>query len=183
MAKKYVELDTTNGRLKQRTATDNSGGGTNAGDIVALDSGGKLDPSLFPSGVGGGGQVLSIPTSEAVAAGDWINIYNSGGVKTARKALATAADKPAHGYVVAAFGSGATASVYIGGVNNKVALGSFVVADIGSRAFLSAATSGATIKSISGFSTGNLVQALGSVVDVDASFVSVEMDFGEPILF
>lgn len=181
-ADKYIALDTTTGRLRQVSATDQSTGAAQAGDVVALDATGKLDPSLLPSGVGGGGQVVAINTTEALTAGDWVNIFNSSGQKACRKALAQDATKPAHGYVLESYGSGVLANVYIGGVNSKIALTGFAVADIGARAFLSPTTSGGTTKTMPQ-TAGQLVQAVGSVIDVDANNVSVEMEFGEQIIF
>ena len=180
MAKKYIELDTSSGRLRQRTATDVSSGAGNAGDIPALDSTGTLDPSLFPSSIGGDGTVLAMVCTENLADGDWVNVYNNAGTRSCRKALATDATKPAHGYVLQAYTSGATASVYFGGMNTHVALGSFVAADMGLTAFLSAGTSGATTKTCPS-SSGNLVQPLGSIVEV-ASTVTVRADFGPQIV-
>jgi hypothetical protein len=181
MAKKYIELNVTTGRLQQRQATDTSAGAGNAGDVIALDSSGKIDASLLPSGATGSGTVLAIQCTENLAAGDWVNVFNNSGTKACRKALATDTTKPAHGYVVQAYTSGASANVYFGGMNAVIPLGSFAVGDIGSRVFLSPSTSGATTKTCPS-TTGNLVQPVGSVIDVTGSEISVEVDFGEQVV-
>ena len=49
---------------------------------------------------GGGADTGTVTTSEALAAGDLVNIWNSSGAK-ARKADATTAGKEAHGFVLA----------------------------------------------------------------------------------
>lgn len=112
MADKYLYINTTDGNFTEREATVTSAGAGNAGDIPALDGAGRLDSSLMPVGIGADTQ--SITTSEALAAGDLVNIHNSTGAK-ARKADATTAGKEAHGFVLASAGSGAAATVYFEG--------------------------------------------------------------------
>lgn len=181
--KKYIQLDTTTGKLKQVAATDQSLGAGNAGDIVALDSSGKIDASLLPSGGGGGGgTVHAITCTEALDAGSWVNIYNNSGTKACRKALAQDATKQAHGFVTQSYSAGTVANVNVDGTNNKIPVAGFSVSDIGLRVFLSPSTSGACTKTCPS-TAGNLVQSLGTIVDVDGTNVSVELDFGEQIIF
>jgi len=82
--------------------------------IPALDGSGKLNLNMMPSGVGP--DIDTITTSEALAAGDFVNLHISTGIKV-RKADATAAGKEAHGFVVSSFGSAASADVYFTGIN------------------------------------------------------------------
>jgi len=56
-------------------------------------------------------ETRTFTTSEALAAGDLVNIWNSSGAKV-RKADATAAGKEAHGFVLASATSGGTVTVY-----------------------------------------------------------------------
>lgn len=56
-----------------------------------------------------------ITTSQALAAGDLVNVWNSSGAKV-RKADATAAGKAAHGFVLAAVANGAVAAVHFDGI-------------------------------------------------------------------
>jgi hypothetical protein len=177
-AKKYITLDTATGRFRQNTATQVSAGSANGGDIVALGDDGKIDSSMMPSS--GTDSTDSIVCTEALAQGDWVNIYNNGGTRACRKALAADATKPAHGFVSSAYTSGQSASVSKKGDNAKVALTGFVAADIGSRVFLSAATGGATTKTCPS-TVGNLVQPLGTVSDVTGSFVIVAMEQAEQV--
>lgn len=105
------------GTLSDIQATDTSAGAGNAGDLIALDATGKLDTSLLPVGIGA--DTASITTSEALAAGDFVNIHISSGFKV-RKADASTTGKKAHGFVLAGVGSGGTAIVYRGGSNTQV---------------------------------------------------------------
>ena len=179
MPNTYLDIDTTTGRLARKTATDVSAGSADGGKVVALASNGKIDPTLIDStALGGGGD--AIPCTEALAAGDWVNIYLSGGARKCRKALAADGTKPAHGFVTSAFASGATATVYRSGTNTKVGLTGFTSSDIGAPVFLSAATSGGTTKTPPSGSL-QLLQRLGYVSDVNSQ-VEVQLDFGYEIV-
>lgn len=94
-----------------------SAGVGDAGKVVALDGTGRIDSTMMPTGIGA--DTASITTSEALVAGDWVNIFNSTGGK-ARKADATVIGKHAMGFVLAAVASAAQAIVYFEGTNNQV---------------------------------------------------------------
>lgn len=65
----------------------------------------------------------AIEASEALAAGDLVNVYDNAGTPNCRKADASAvnAGKRAHGFVLSAVLSGATATVYFGDPDTAVA--------------------------------------------------------------
>lgn len=94
-----------------------SAGAGDAGKLPALDGTGKLDTSFMPVGIGA--DTASITTSENLAAGDLVNIYDSTGAKC-RKADASTAGKEAHGFVLSAYTSPAPATVYFEGTNTQV---------------------------------------------------------------
>lgn len=95
-----------------------SAGAGDSGKLPALDASGKLDTSFMPTGIGA--DTASVSASEALAAGDLVNIWNSSGTAKARKADATTAGKEAHGFVLTSVSSGATATVYFEGSNTGV---------------------------------------------------------------
>lgn len=105
-----LDLTITNGK-------NSSAGAGDAGKLVALDSSGRIDSTMMPVGIGADTAVIT--TSEALSAGDLVNIWNSSGAKV-RKADATVAGKEAHGFVLSSFGSGASATVYFEGTNTAV---------------------------------------------------------------
>lgn len=105
------------GTLTEEAAVQSSAGAGDAGKIVALDAGGKLDTTMMPTGVAA--DVATITASEALAAGDLVNIHNSSGAKV-RKADASTAGKEAHGFVKASVLNGASATVYFEGSNDQV---------------------------------------------------------------
>lgn len=163
-AKKFLRL--VAGVFTEVAATVASAGAGNDGDLVALDATGRLDNSVMPPGIGA--DTKSIAASEALAAGDWVNVWNSTGAKV-RKADATTAGKEAHGFVLAAVSSGANATVYFEGTNTQV------TGQTPGPVYLqtTAGTGGATIPSAS----GNVVQNLG----VALSATEVNFERGAPV--
>jgi hypothetical protein len=127
-----------------------SAGAGDSGKLPALDAAGRLDPTFMPVGVGA--DTASITTSEALAAGDFVNVWNSTGAKV-RKADATTAGKHAMGFVLAAFGSAVSATVYFEGTNTAV------TGQTPGDVFLATTAGGATATAPS--ASGNVVQSIG----------------------
>jgi hypothetical protein len=113
-AAKYLEHDGA-GNVREKAGVTTA----TADAIPALDATGRISNAQMPVGIGA--DTADITTSEALAAGDFVNIWNSSGAK-ARKADASGANasKVAHGFVLAAAASGATATVYFEGRNTSV---------------------------------------------------------------
>lgn len=144
-------LTNASGTITEVAALATSAGSGDSGKIPQLDGSGRLDNSFMPTGIGA--DTASITASEALAAGDLVNIWNSTGAK-ARKADASVSGKEAHGFVIAAVSSSATATVYFEGTNGQV------TGLTPGVQFLSAATPGqATGTAPSG--SGNVVQRVG----------------------
>lgn len=147
--KKYISNSA--GTLTEVAATQTSAGAGNAGDIVALDASGKLDTSVMPTGIGADTAV--IVASEALSAGDLVNIWDSAGTTKVRKADATTAGKEAHGFVLSAVSNAANATVYFEGSNTaKSGL-------TGGKLYLATTAGGTTSTAPSG--SGNVVQIVG----------------------
>jgi len=162
---KYLSLN-TDGSLQEVSPVVSSAGAGDASKLAQTDSTGKFDISLMPTGIGADTQ--SIVTTEALAAGDFVNIYNNAGTRNCRKAIAADNTKPAHGFVLSSFAGSATALVYVRGLNTMVALGSFIAANVGSYAFLSPSTSGGATTTIPN-TTGQIAQVLGPIEAVGAT--------------
>jgi hypothetical protein len=162
-AKKY--LNVIGGRTKQVASVVVSAGAGNDGDIPALDAAGKLDISVLPSGVGQ--NTVSATATEALAAGDLVNLFATG----ARKADATTEGKEAHGFVKASVASAAAATIYLSG-NVLTGLTGLTVGD---RQYL-ATTAGARTTTAPSAS-GNVVQMIG----IAASATSIIFEPEEPI--
>lgn len=113
---KYLAHNGSGGMIEVAGLVTSAGAG-DTGKIVALDATGRLDTSVMPSGIGA--DTASITASENLAAGDFVNIWNSTGAKI-RKADATTAGKEAHGFVLAAVTSASAGTVYFEGTNGQV---------------------------------------------------------------
>ena len=81
-----------------------------AGANIAIDRTDPQNPVISASG-GGGPSPYPASASEALTAGDFVNVYSSGGNIMVRKADGGSAKLPAHGFVLASVGSGTTAQV------------------------------------------------------------------------
>lgn len=148
-------------------AKNTSAGAADAAKIPQLDAAGRLDNSFMPVGIGA--DTASITTSEALSAGDFVNIWNSGGAK-ARKADGTVAGKETHGFVLVGAASAAQATVYFEGQNTAVTGQTPGPVFLGTTAGLavSAAPSAA----------GNVVQRLGIAV----SATTIVFEPSDPIV-
>lgn len=111
MADKYLYNNA--GVLTEREGTASSAGAGNAGDLVALDSNGLIDTTMMPVGIGA--DTVSLASSENLAAGDIVNIWDDGGTAKVRKADADAIGTQAHGFVLSSVTSPASATVYLEG--------------------------------------------------------------------
>lgn len=141
------------GTLTEVATPITSAGAGDSGKIPSLDGAGRLDTSFMPSGIGA--DTKAITASEALVAGDLVNIWNSTGAKV-RKADATTAGKEAHGFVLAAVSSSAVATVYFEGANAQV------TGQTPGPVFLSTTPGLATATAPTG--SGNVVQRVGFAV-------------------
>lgn len=142
--------------------TVTSAGAGDSGKVVQLDAGGKIDTTALPTGVGAETKIIT--ASEALSAGDWINVHNSTGAK-ARKADASNGRK-AHGFVLAGVSNGNPATVYFEGTNNQQSSRT-----PGATQYLSGSTPGASTETAPSTST-YIVQEIG--VAESATEVSFE---------
>jgi len=145
-----LDLTITNGKTTSAGAGD-------SGKLVALDGSGRIDNTMMPVGIGADTAVIT--TSEAIASGDLVNIWNSSGAKV-RKADATVAGKEAHGFVLVGVGSGAAATVYFENTNTAVAGLTPGVQFLSTTAGLCTATAPS--------GSGNVVQRVGFAISSTA---------------
>jgi len=162
---KYIEQNA--GNLKEVQPVSASAGAADANKMVELDAAGRIDSSMMPVGIGA--DTSSIITSEDLAAGDFVNIYDNVGTATARKADASTAGKEAHGFVIASTVSPAAATVYFENSNTQVT-GQTIGA-----VFLSTTPGASTSTAPS--ATGNMVQKIG----VATSATSINFEAGQSI--
>jgi hypothetical protein len=163
-ANKY--LTNVNGFATEITAPVVSAGAADAGKLPALDAAGKLSSTVMPSGIGA--DTRALVTTEAIAAGDFVNIPT--GAFTVRKADATTVGKEAVGFCLSAFASGATATVFFEGTNDQV------TGQTGGAVFLSTTPGQATATPPS--AVGNAVQPIGFAV----SSTAINFQSNRPII-
>lgn len=111
MADKVIVL--VGGVPTEKELTVVSAGAADAGEGVALDAAGRLDESVMPTGIGADVKVLT--ASEALSAGDIVNIWDDAGTAKVRKADADVYAKRAMGFVKDNVSSDASATVYLEG--------------------------------------------------------------------
>lgn len=143
-----------NGRLKEQQAIDQTTGAADAAKIIQTDSTGKLHSSFLPSGVGANSKIMT--ASEALSAGDFVNVFNDAGTAKVRKAD-NSTNKPANGFVLSAASAGAAVEVYFSGEINNQLSGLSVGADY----YLS--TAGA-VTTTPPTAAGSIVQYLGKAI-------------------
>jgi hypothetical protein len=148
-------IQNSGGDLVEKVSIQASVGAGDAGKLVSTDTNGRFDLSLMPSGFGA--ETQSIICSEALAAGDYVNIYNNTGTPNCRKADATASAKRCHGYVLTGYTSGQSALVYTDGKNNQNT--ALTAGDV----YLSASTPGKATNTAPSAAT-QIVQKLGVAV-------------------
>jgi hypothetical protein len=166
MADKYLYINTTTGRATEREGLNSSAGAGDAGKIPALDAAGRLANNMMPVGVGA--DTATVASSENLAAGDYVNIWNDSGTPKVRKADASTAGKEAHGFVLSAVTSPANATVYFEGSNTQV------TGQTGGPVFLSTTPGLGTATPPS--SSGNVVQRVG----IATAAANVNFEKGEP---
>lgn len=131
---KLLVYNATTGRYAQYTPAVASAGVGTAGQVVATGADGFIDPSFLADV-----NVLQVTASEDLAAGAYIQIYNSSGVLKARNADANSVPgKEANGWVNVAILTAASGNAGFGcGVNSGL-----TGLTIGSDYFLDPATPG-----------------------------------------
>lgn len=144
-----------------------SAGAADAGKVAQLDGSGRLDTTMMPVGIGADSALIA--ASEALVAGDLVNIWNSSGAKV-RKADPATAGKEAHGFVLTGVASAATATVFFEGTNTAV------TGLTPGPQFLGATAGKSTNTPPTG--TGKVVQRVGFAT----SATTLNFNSGEPIV-
>lgn len=159
----------TNGVKRLVTAIKVSTGVASANQIISTDDTGKISSTFLPTGIGGEA-TANLLASEAIAAGDFVNIFNNAGVATIRKADASN-NRPANGFCLTAIANAATGIVNLRGENNAL---TGIIS--GTVYYLSATNAGKAVDA-SPSANGNIIQTLG----YGLRSTSILYEFDEPI--
>lgn len=114
-ASKLLQL--VSGIITQVAAIVTSSGAADDGKIPALDSTGRLDPSMMPVGIAADVKIL--PSTENIGAGKYVNIFDNAGTPSVRLAD-NSNNRPAMGYVRDAVISPANATIYFESANDDL---------------------------------------------------------------
>lgn len=163
-------LTIINGVKQRVNAIIASAGAGDANKIVATGPDGRLDSTLMPAGLGA--DSLIVQASEALAAGDFVNIHDVSGSARVRKASAADATRPAVGFVLAGVASGSNATVLFEGTNTSLS-----GLTIGANYMLSPTTPGAVVLATTALTAGQVYQTLGSAV----AATSISTEIAAPI--
>lgn len=163
---KYHTTRTTGPGSLEVSTVDSSAGAGDDGKIPSLDATGRLDNTFMPTGIGAASFVLE--TSDALSAGDFVNIWNDAG--TAKVRLADNSNgREANGFVDAAYAATNNATVFYGDQNADL-----TGLTVGTQYYLATA-GGAT--STQPTTAGAIIQALGKSV----SATSMQVELAAPI--
>lgn len=164
MADKFIYID-SNGKKAEKEFKQTSAGAGDAGKGVALNEAGEIDGSMLPNV-----DVKSIVASEALSAGDFVNLWDDSGTLKMRKADASN-DRPAHGFVKSAVSSAASGNCYFEGTNTGLS-----GLTKGVTYFLSnSGAGGVTATAVT--TTGHILQVVG----VALSATEINFEPGEPV--
>ncbi len=166
MAWKFIRL--IQGVLTETEAKTSSAGAEDSGVIPALDATGRLDMTFMPVGVQQERKILQ--ASEALSAGDFVNIYDASGTIKCRKADA-ATNKRADGFVTAAVNQNENATIFLEGTNTQLS------GLTGGKTYFLSHTVPGGVTDTPTSTAGHVVQKIGrSLSDTEISF-----EPGEPI--
>lgn len=154
-----------------------SAGSADAGKVIRLDTDGKIHESMLPTGIGKDVSVLK--ASEALAAGDYVNIHEAddggGGFDyEVRKAVASSNSLRAMGFVLQSYDADKNATVYHEGTNTADP-NTVVYTQSNKTVFLSASNSGRSFQI--GVDGGALPTAENSIVQKLGTFVGEGVSF------
>ena len=147
------------------TAIQISTGAGDAGKIIGLGGDGKLSVTMMPAGIGAATQAMV--SSEILAAGDFVNVFDNAGSPNCRKADSTNS-RPAHGFVTSPVAAAASATVFLSGPNtarSTLVSGSLYFLGIAGNVSL---TPPSTV--------GNIIQEIG----IAANSTTISFDFDAP---
>ena len=163
---KLLKNRTAGPGLEQVETVDTSAGAGDAGAIPSLDDGGRLAANMMPTGVAA--DQFTVPASENLDAGDFVNAWDNAGTVNVRKAD-NSNGREADGYVLAAVTSGNSATVHYSDQNDQM-----TGLTVGADYYLATAGAATTTQPTT---SGDLVQHLGKAI----SATTMQVRISDPI--
>lgn len=162
---KPIVFNGTTGGFDEVTPKTISAGATDAGKLFVPGSDGKWDESLLPNTDG----ARALMASEALSAGDFVNVFEDEGTPKLRRADASSIATRAHGFVKSAAAEGETVKFYESGP-----AAGFSGLTVGAIYFLSGANAGEPV-AVAPTTTGHIAQVVG----VAMSATEIQVDISE----
>lgn len=158
-------LTVINGIRTLVTGVSTSAGVTDANKLVATNSSGKLDSTLMPAGIGV--STITAVASEAISAGDFVNLYNNASTLTVRKAD-NSNGREANGFVLNAIANAASGTVILTGQNTSLS-----TLIIGNTYYLG---TGGGVTTTAPSAVNSIIQTLGKAI----STTNLIFEYDEP---
>lgn len=161
---KYISIDSSGDKIEEQ-GIQSSSGSADSDKLIRTTSGGTIDSTFLP-----GIESVTLTASEALDAGDLINVWDDAGTPSMRKADASGS-KPAHGFVLESVSSASTGKAY--GEGKVTGLSGLTP---GSTYFLSSTTPGDVTDSVI-TDSGYILQKVG----IATSATTLVFERGEAI--
>ena len=162
---KPILFNGATGGFDEITPKTVSAGAADAGKLFVPGPTGQWDESLLPNADG----ARAFAASEALSAGDFVNVHDDAGSPKLRKADASSIATRAHGFVKTAAAAGESVKFYESGT-----AAGFTGLTVGTIYFLSDATAGEPV-AVAPTTTGHIAQAVGVAV----SATELQVDISE----
>lgn len=161
-------LNLVSGKIKEAVGLDSSAGAGSAGKLVALDSSGKINANMMPSGISA--ETVEVTASENLSQWDLVNIYDDSGTLKARKADGGTNKYVAHAFCPSSIDSASTGNVQMDGIITGTGL------TPGSDYFLDDTAGGYTLFAGAPSGAGKILQKIGYAVSPTSLVFSPEQE-------
>ena len=161
--------------LTNYTPITTSAGAGSAGNIPALNSSGQIDSSMLPTT-----SEITYTAKSTISAQTFVNTTNVTGTGEVQPALAADATKPCTGFSPSAISSSSTGPIQFLGAQITLPLAqtgyTFTAANIQQLVYLDPVNAGMCVPASTTFTTGQLVQSLGPIIQVSGSNMTIAFD-------
>ena len=171
MATQKVLYLNANNQPQQVTPNTTSAGSGDSGKLIALNADGKIDNTMLYIS-----EESTFTAKSTISSQTFVNTTVVAGAGEVQPALATDATKPATGFCPNAISSSASGEVVFGGeilVPLVQTAYTFTASNIGQEVFLDPSNAGMCVPANTTFTTGQLVDCLGTIVQVSGANMTI----------
>jgi hypothetical protein len=174
MAVQKVLVLNANNQPQNYTPLQTSVGSGSAGAIPALNADGKIDSTMVYAS-----EEVSYIAKSTISATTFVNTTNVSGTGEVQPALATDATKICTAFAPSGIASSGTGEVVFGGqITLPLAQTgyTFAAANIQQLVYLDPTNAGMCVPASTTFTTGQLIQSLGAIVQVSGSNMTIDFN-------